>query len=289
VLLWGFGKNHDIDAGRRSWLDARFGRLVVFGQHCMIRAATDFMAYTESGAKHAAASGMPLERISVLNNTIDISEEVAAHTRAQTLDRTALRRELGLSANAVVLLYVGRLTPGKHVDRLVEAARQVRSTGLPVEVVIVGGGPEEARLTALAGGQGWCRFLGPIHATEPLSRVFRASDALVIPGYVGLAVNHAFAHGLPVITCSSPVHSPEIDYVRPEYNGLILPAQEGLAEGLRRFAEQSELRRRLANGALETRGKLDLQHMVDAFDGGVARALARSMSSRSDGARERMA
>jgi len=289
VLLWGFGRNHDIEAGKRHWLGTQFGQLVGFAQRRMIRSATDFMAYTESGAAHAAASGMRRERIAVLNNTIDISEEIAAHACAQTLDRSELRREFGLSADAVVLLYIGRLLAPKHVDQLIEAAREVRRSNLPVEVVIVGGGPEERNLAALANGASWCRFLGSIHATEPLSRVFRASDALVIPGYVGLAVNHAFAHGLPVITCHSPVHSPEIDYVRPDGNGLILPSLETLAHGIRRFAESAELRARLAAGALEMREKLDLQRMVEAFDNSVARALARSPSRRSGGARERMA
>jgi glycosyltransferase involved in cell wall biosynthesis len=289
VLLWGFGRNPDIEAMSRSWLGARFGWFVGLAQRRMMSLATDFMAYTESGATHAAAAGMRRERIAVLNNTMDISAEIEAHGRAQGLDRAELRRAFGLSAEAVVLLYVGRLIAPKLVDRLIEAARAVRRSGLPVEVVIVGSGPEEKRLAALADGARWCRFLGPIHSTEPLSRVFRASDALVIPGYVGLAVNHAFAHGLPVITCHSPTHSPEIDYVRPGDNGLVVPSLDGLAEGIRHFAESAELRARMSAGALQTREKLDLQRMVEAFDSSVARALARSMTPRSGGARERTA
>ena len=63
----------------------------------------------------------------------------------------------------------------------------------------------------MANGAAWCHFRGPIYDSDTLSRIFRAGDALVIPGYVGLAVNHAFAHGLPVVTCQSPMHSPEIE------------------------------------------------------------------------------
>jgi glycosyltransferase involved in cell wall biosynthesis len=290
VLLWGFGRNLDIDAKSRSCLGARVGRLIAHLQRGMMFAATDFMAYTDSGAEHAAAAGMGRERIAVLNNTIDISEEIAAHARAQAVDRRMLRQKFGIAPESVVLLYVGRLTSGKKVDRLVEAARAVRSRhGAPVEVVVVGGGPEEARLIALAGGEGWCHFLGPIHATEPLSRLFRISDALVIPGYVGLAVNHAFAHGVPVITCQSDVHSPEIDYVVHDQNGLIVASLEDLGEGIRGFAQSPDLRTRLAAGALATREKLDLQRMVEAFDGGVARAIARSMSPRGGDAKARTA
>ena len=47
-----------------------------------------------------------------------------------------------------------------------------------------------------------------------------------MPGYVGLSVVHAFSYGLPVITCrtgeNGPFHSPEIEYLKHDYNGLLL-------------------------------------------------------------------
>jgi hypothetical protein len=76
-------------------------------------------------------------------------------------------------------------------------------------------------------------------------------DALVIPNYV--AVNHAFAHGLPVITCHSEVHSPEIEYIEPEINGLVLRSLWELGAGPPRFPGSIELRRNLAAGALKSR------------------------------------
>ena len=279
VLLWGFGRNLDIRRDRRSSLGRWVGHAVRWVQGFMLGVATDFLAYTAKGAEHAIEAGMPRDRVTVLNNTIDTSREVASHARAQSLDRAALRRELGLSDGAVVFLFVGRLNPDKRVDRLIEAVRGLRrQSDAAIEVLIVGGGPSDASLRALAAGESWCRFLGEIHDSEMLGRIFRASDAVVIPGYVGLAVNHAFAHGLPVITCRSDVHSPEIEYIEPDINGMILPSLEVLASGLLRFADSAELRRDLAAGALRSREKLDLGHMVEAFDQGVRRALDRSTS-----------
>ncbi len=283
VLLWGFGQNTDIMKGRRSGLGEAVGAVVTRAQGAMLRVATDFLAYTPKGAAHAEEAGMPRDRITVLNNTIDISGEVAAHARAQTLDRAELRREFGVSEDAVVLLFVGRLNGPKRVDALIEAVRDLRQQEVRIETVIVGSGPEESRLRAMAGGQSWCRFLGPIHDRDRLSRVFRIGDALVIPGYVGLAVNHAFAHGLPVITCHSDLHSPEIEYVEDGVNGLILPSLGELAAGLRRFAASDDLRLKLASGALRSREKLDLQCMVEAFDRGVRMAISRSRSGNRSG------
>ena len=281
VLLWGFGRNTDIKLYQRSRLGLAVGRAVSFAQGRMLRRATDFLAYTEAGARHAAMAGMPQDRITVLNNTIDISGEIAAHAQAQSLDRAALRRELGLSTDGMVFLFVGRLNEPKRVDALIETARELRlRCGAAIEVLVVGSGPMESQLRAVAAGESWCQFLGQIQDSMALSRIFRASDAVVIPGYVGLAVNHAFAHGLPVITCQSEIHSPEIEYIEHDINGLILQSVADLGVGLLRFAESADLRRSLAAGALKSRGKLELQRMVESFDNGVRRALERSSVER---------
>jgi hypothetical protein len=52
------------------------------------------MAYTAGGAQHAERQGMDRDRITVLNNTIDISGEVVARVRAQFLTRVEIRQEL---------------------------------------------------------------------------------------------------------------------------------------------------------------------------------------------------
>jgi glycosyltransferase involved in cell wall biosynthesis len=286
VLLWGFGRNLDTFKHGRSALGRAFGHGVHFAQICMLRLATDFLAYTQSGATHAIRAGLAADRVSVLNNTIDISGEIAAHARAQLLDRSELRRELGLSPGSIVLLFVGRLIAPKRADALLEAVLELRRRGCPnIEVLVVGSGPEEARLRAIAQGQAWCKLLGEHRDLDPLSRMFRASDAVVIPGYVGLAVNHALAHGLPVITCQSDIHSPEIEYIEDGSNGLILPSLQDLGSGLLRFASSSELRARLRAGALHSRERLDLQRMVDAFDAAVGRAIRRSTAGGLSGPR----
>jgi glycosyltransferase involved in cell wall biosynthesis len=273
VLLWGFGQHIDTFRDFRSPVGRVVSWAVRQAQSVMLRLATDFMAYTEKGA---ALAGMAKQRTTVLNNTIDLSQEIVAHSQAQTLDRSVLRRRYGLARESIVFLFVGRLNNAKRVDALIQAAKALRkSQALPVEVVIVGGGPKEEALKKLAEGAAWCHFLGAIHDVGILSQLFRVSDAVVIPGYVGLAVNHAFAHGLPVITCHSATHSPEIEYIRDGVNGVILPCMAALGEGLREFALSETMREMLAAGALASRDALDLQKMVNAFDGGVRRALER--------------
>ena len=276
VLFWGFGTGQDFWDEKRGKLGKAATRVINAGKNALVRAASGYLAYTESGVASVMRAGMPRDRIAVLNNTIELEGEIAAHARAQSLDRAALRRELGVAENAVVFLFVGRLLAGKRVEELIHAVRALRDDGIAAEALIVGDGPERKSLESAAAGLTVCHFLGAVHDVEGISRIYRASDALVIPGYVGLAVNRGFAHGMPVITVRSDLHSPEIDYVEDGGNGLILAPGDGFREGLRAFASDPELRRRLSGGALATRDRLDLGRMVDAFDGAVAAALRRA-------------
>jgi glycosyltransferase involved in cell wall biosynthesis len=272
VLFWGFGTGQDFWDERRGPLGHAVTRVINAAKRLLVRSASGYLAYTESGAAAIARAGIDPARIRTLNNTIDLDEEIAFHARAQELDRAVLRRQWNIAPDATVFTFVGRLLAGKRVEELIRAVASLRGEGLDAEIVIVGNGPERATLDREAAGAAWCHFLGAVHDVEGITRIYRASDALVIPGYVGLAVNRGFAHGMPVITMASDLHSPEIDYVADNTNGLILPPAD-FAAGLRRFAADATLRARLAQGALATRERLDLGRMVAAFDDGVAAAL----------------
>jgi glycosyltransferase involved in cell wall biosynthesis len=275
VVFWGFGHTIDPFIGERGVLGRWVGGLVDRIKSGLIRMATGYMAYTEIGAEYVRKVGMPRDRVSVLWNTIDVSDEIAAHAELQAVNRDALRRELGVDPGAVVLTFVGRLFTPKRPAVLPDLVEAIRAEHhLPVEVLVVGDGPERAQLNARFAGKDWCHLLGPVYDRMAIARIFRISDALVIPGLVGLAVNHAFAHGVPVITCTSEIHSPEFDYIVDGENGLVLVGDAGLSDGLRRFAQAPELRAHLVAGALATREKLGMERMTEGFQAAVLTALS---------------
>lgn len=92
------------------------------------------------------------------------------------------------------LLCVARLLPYKNVDLVIEAAR---ATGR--ELVVVGDGPDRARLTALAGGAR-VRLLGRVDDAR-LRWVYRHASALVAASYedYGLSPLEAAAFGRPSV------------------------------------------------------------------------------------------
>ncbi len=74
--------------------------------------------------------------------------------------------------------YVGRLIPAKGIDTLLQAAAQ-----LPIEIVIVGKGPDKERLSALARQLNLgerCHFLGEV-AYDQMADCLNGLDLLVLP------------------------------------------------------------------------------------------------------------
>jgi glycosyltransferase involved in cell wall biosynthesis len=96
---------------------------------------------------------------------------------------------------------------------------------------------------------------------------------------VGLVANHALAPGRPVITRELDTHSPELEYIEPDQNGLIVPGDlDDFAAALARFADDEAWQARLAQGALATRDGLRMDDMAARFDEAVRVTVARRQS-----------
>jgi glycosyltransferase involved in cell wall biosynthesis len=120
-----------------------------------------------------------------------------------------------------ILLYAGRVAPEKNLEAFA-------ALDLPGSRVVVGEGPELARLRSRYPGVHWLG--GQPH--DSLARYYRAADAFVFPSRTdtfGLVMLEAMACGCPV--AAYPVTGP-IDVVTPGLNGA-------LDEDLRRACAQA--------------------------------------------------
>lgn len=273
-----FASNHVVHAVMKArrrpvilWGHGRLSRL----RAAQARRGDAYLAYTPGGAERLAQAGVAADRLAVVPNTIDTGTQSELRDRLRETDERELRAELGLRPESKVLVYLGRVYPEKRLGELVEALRLIGDAA-DVELVVLGDGPDLPRVRAAAQDLPGVHLLGAVSDQELIARHLRVAVAVVIPGKVGLAVNHAFAHGVPVITREHDLHSVEVEYVRSGVNGLIVAG--GLAEfaaALSRFAGDAEQQRALADGALSSGEELTVEAMVRAFDEGVTRALAR--------------
>jgi rhamnosyl/mannosyltransferase len=140
-------------------------------------------------------------------------------------------------------LFVGRLVPYKGLDVLFDALARVPEA----ELVIVGEGPLESRLVALAarlGIAGRVVFAGPMDQVGVAGHLTRAR-ALVLPSVdasetFGLVQLEAMAAGVPVIASDLPTGVREVG--ESGRTCLLVPPSDvgGLARALSSLQEDSE-------------------------------------------------
>ena len=180
--------------------------------------------------------------ITVLRNGVDLE-------RFRTLDRTAIRAELGLAGP--VWLAVGHLVELKGVHVTLAALAKTSDAIL----MIAGEGPEETRLRQLAERLGIARrvrFLGAIPHAE-LCRYYNAADVMVLASSregMPNVVLESLACGTPVIaapfeSAAELIHAPEAGEIAESRTpDAIALAWQRLEQGrpersaTRRYAEQ---------------------------------------------------
>jgi glycosyltransferase involved in cell wall biosynthesis len=115
---------------------------------------------------------------------------------------------------------------------LLDAVAKLRERGRPVNVAIIGDGPERAALQAHAERLGLkVAFLGACYDEARIGEVLLASNACVAPGQVGLTAMHALAFGVPVVSHGDPSKQmPEFESIVPGSTGSLF--QEGNLESL---------------------------------------------------------
>ena len=187
----------------------------------MTRRAEGLITYTTAGADYWRKQGLPEGRVIPYYNTIDVEGLRKAGSEIPKEQLMELSHKLGIEGKRV-LLFSGRLYAEKKVDFLLRAFALLKKSYPDVALLIIGDGEERVNLEQSAKQLELqdVHFLGERVDPKDTAAYFSLADLMVIPGLVGLAIVHGFAHGLPLITTQHDFHSPEIEYLSAD-NGVI--------------------------------------------------------------------
>lgn len=193
----------------------------------LIRKADAYICYTD-GIKEELSKIKNEPSLFVARNTMDTETLFKIREKLAIEGKDAVKERLGLERKYYIC-FIGRLLPSKRVDYLIDVYTLVKKKLGDSGLLIIGDGPEKNFLKSYARRKRLSdvHFLGGIYDWEQSGRYLYASDVMVMPGYVGLTVNHAFCFGMPIVTQAQgedgPFHSPEVEYIANGETGFICP------------------------------------------------------------------
>lgn len=198
------------------------------------------------------------------------------------------RQELGIPEDEMVLISIGRLIKRKSLDDVLLALSRL-DTGR-FRLLVIGDGPEEARLRDLAqtlGLSSQVDFLGAIWGEGKFQRL-AAADMFVLPSAhegFGLVFLEAMHCGLPVIASTS---GGQTDFLRDGETGFLVPVGdvEVLAERILRLANDERLRRRMSEFNVEYVKRFHISGVAARYEALFSEVIGRSLSAAGDAAED---
>jgi glycosyltransferase involved in cell wall biosynthesis/predicted metal-dependent phosphoesterase TrpH len=183
----------------------------------------------------------------------------------------ALRDEQ-LLPGEINLLYVGRMTKEKGVDRLADAFQIARARDPRLHLVLVGGGPEEPALREKLGDD--ATFLGWQYGAE-LAKIYASADAFMFASRTdtfGQVLLEAQASGLPVVAVGE---GGPTSLIEDGETGLLTGDEpEALADAVHQIIENRLLAERLRRAALQAVSTRTWEASLVRLSDGYRRALA---------------
>jgi glycosyltransferase involved in cell wall biosynthesis len=223
------------------------------------------IAVSSAVEKALIQSGVSREKIEVIYNSIALER-----FSPDLIDREAVRKELGIDSNTIVVGTAGKLNPGKGVFDLLSAVHNLMGKFAAVKLMFVGDGPERNELEGEAerlSMQDRVIFTG---VRKDVERMYAAMDIFVLPSSCeeafGMVLIEAMAMGKPVVA-TAVGGIPEV--IENEVNGILVPPQEihALALAILRYMDDRAFADRVAlEGRKSVEQRFSDKAMGDHFE-----------------------
>lgn len=210
------------------------------------RVVERFVANSEDVAKSLRAAGIARERISIVNEGVEIPSLVRAEARAKARERW------GITDSEFLFGCVSVFVPEKGQRHLIEALSVVCEKYPHARLLLAGDGKCRKDLESMAvrlQQQDAVRFPGFVNDVD---EVYAALDAFVFPSEfegLGTALQTAMAMGLPCISTARGALKEVVDNQRTAL--VVEPNSREFADAMQVLMDAPELRIKLGRAARE--------------------------------------
>ena len=192
TVMQAFGNESFFDTRAADYIGYSWFRQLV--KTCFKKSAVVGTCGDINAADIIKISAIPKQKIKMMQNGIDF-QKIPKETKQKC------RQELGLELNQKIFVTVNRLSPDKHVDRIIKGFHEAKIKNSML--ICIGGGIEEQKLIALSQKiSANVKFLKGL-SDETLYKYLKASDAFINAAdtrYLLLTVLESMACGLPIIS-----------------------------------------------------------------------------------------
>ena len=179
------------------------------------------LLYGERAKKYMIEEGFPCEKLHVIYNSLDYESHLRLISRIEVNNKNPYREYF--DNEYPVILFIGRLSYRKRVDKLIECVLELNSEGIFCNVFIIGEGeikPELRKFIDQNNLQEKITLFGECYAEEITSKFIYYADVFASPGHVGLAAIHSVTFGTPVITHDDlSKQAPEVEIIERGLTG----------------------------------------------------------------------
>lgn len=165
-----------------------------------------------------------------------------------------IRRDLGLSKEDKVLLFVGRVGKEKNIDFLIREMKRLTAEDPCVHLVVVGDGPQKPELEGLAeeeGVQKNVHFTGAVPPAQ-VPKYYAFADLFVNASKSetqGLTYIEALASGLPAVCMADDCLE---GVITDGYNGYLVHNPEEFFKNIQKILNNPELNKEMERNARES-------------------------------------
>ncbi|MBR3329210.1 glycosyltransferase [Candidatus Saccharibacteria bacterium] len=181
----------------------------------------------------------------------------------------SIYQKYGISEDAPIVLYVGRVDPEKKVGVVIEAFKKVVQALPDAKMVVVGDGVDRIRLEKVVSGLGLdksIKFLGRVLPPD-LYELYKVGDVFATASEIetqGIVLIEAAATGLPLVAVNAGAVA---EVCLNNRNGFLCEPEDvnAIAKALIKILSDKKIREEFSKASLEIAGEHDLEKTIDKF------------------------